>query len=272
MEVLNDVQWDQQSKHHNDVYFGSLSKKRSSNWRPPKKAGGSLNTNAHLQGKTLNTRAKDVFHYSLKSTLPAQPKQNPIYENNVFKKEYLQRGHMEPNHERSNKNRLQWPRPRHKNSIDVRVRNAASVLKDMCDFNLQQDVSITSVHMANSNLHSACDIHSKCGENHVNGDDFVFRKISNLFFHRNQILWQHNFSKWLNGCTKTLFVGGSTTRFKKTISYFGSASTLMLLLIFSALISGPGEAYPVEGGMYTRTSSLHWQYNIVCNVFDVLRR
>ena len=116
--------------------------------------------------------------------------------------------------------------------------------------------------MANSNLHSACDIHSKCGENHVNGDDFVFRKISNLFFHRNQILWQYNFSKWLNGCTKTLFVGGSTTRFKKTISYFGGASTLMLLLIFSALISGPGEAYPVEGGMYTRTSSLHWQYNM----------
>ena len=38
---------------------------------------------------------------------------------------------------------------------------------------------------------------------------------------------------------------------KKTMSYFGGGrSTIMLfLLIFSILISGPGEAYPVEGGM-----------------------
>ena len=116
--------------------------------------------------------------------------------------------------------------------------------------------------MSNNDLHStdnaaSSDIHSRCSQEHVNDEnegDFVLRKLSNLFFRRNQIHgWQCNFFKWLNGCcTKTLFNdGGGVMRCKKTMSYFGGRSTIMIfLLIFSILISGPGEAHPVEGGMY----------------------
>ena len=42
-------------------------------------------------------------------------------------------------------------------------------------------------------------------------------------------------------------------RIEKAVSSLGSTSTIMCLLIFSLLISGPGAAYPVEGGMHIRS-------------------
>ena len=242
MEISDDVNLDQQSNRHNNVRFGSLSRKRSSNWRPPGKANFSLNSSQHYYRKGLHMKPEPVADSSLGS-INTQQKQHHTYESTRLNKDYTFIGDMETNYKRKNENRLEWPPSRHKNSSCLTSRDT-SVYKNISDFNIQQKMCITSPKMSNSKLHSASDIHSKCCEEHVNGDDFMFRKISNLFFRRNQIRWQYNFFK-------TLFIdGGSMMRYKKTMSYFGGASTVMLLLIFSLLISGPGEAYPVEGGTY----------------------
>jgi hypothetical protein len=196
-----------------------------------------------------------------------------VHELSTVDEGFTSNGDIETNYRKKHENRHYWPRSRHKGRNGC-MTFSSEENTDVSDSNhhshQQKRIPTSSFQTSKIDLHSvaptsvavvASDIHSRGlqEEHRVNYDedegDFVFRKITNLFFRRNQN--QCNFFKWLNGCyTKTLFnAGGKDVVMrckKKTMSYFsGGRSTIMLfLLIFSILISGPGEAYPVEGGMY----------------------
>ena len=177
-----------------------------------------------------------------------------IFERNVSPNCSAFAGDIKTNN-RPDENKHEWPRSRHKCNSETMF-NDSSVHNNKDYSNLRQNINLTTTttQMSNSNLHSTSDIHPRRFETeHISGPDFMFRKISNLFFRRNPNRWQHNFVKWLNSCTKSLPNGGKLMRIEKAMSSLGRTSTIMCLLIFSLLISGPGAAYPVEGGMHIRS-------------------
>ena len=272
----------------NDVRFGCLSRKRSSNWRPPvvvkrnMSSKSSVSTRSNQNGSHIKTDT-DLSHIN------SRPRQTDSHELDRLDEGSTIIIDAESNYKEKHENRLYWPPSRHKNDGEMTFRNSSTCAHNprISDSNhQQQEINLPSSPYnttRKSDLHSAVkesdiirstrcgnDIlklrrYSCCKEHTVknnNEGDFLFRKITNLFFRRNQIQnllqqQQYNFFKWLNVIcnSKTLFnFGGGMTMMrckKKTMSYFGScASTLICLLIFSVLISGPGEAYPVEGGMY----------------------
>ena len=290
----------------NDVRFERLSRKRSSNWRPPVgERNIVVSTSEHFCENNENREQDNKMNCRLESKTIDKRKQkrsheltNRLVENFTVSSDDDIKTISKKTHENSHF----WPRSRHKDKIDrMTIRNTFSAddnTSDVTDYNHNPQTRTTQpLQMSKIDLHSSSaaeaisspppsssvvtsDIYSRClqeKEQHVNDDyaedssegDFVFRKERNLFFRRNQThlmkQWKYcNFFNWLmmDGCyTKTLFdAGGGRTmmRCKKTISYFGSgiSSTITLfLLIFSILISGPGEAYPVEGGMYNVTIS-----------------
>ena len=280
-----------QSNCQNDVRFECLSRKRSSNWRPPVERNYTISTRENF-GKYV-TNEENNENYSLKRKTAEKRKQKSYQElNNRLVKNFttINNDDINSNSKKTHENSHYWPRSRHKDKNEkmtiINTFSADINSSDVSDsYHQPQSRTPPPLPMSKIDLHSSAatgatpsssvaisDIYSRCfysKEQHVNDDevesegDFVYRKERNLFFRRNQThlmkQWKYsNFFNWLvmNDCyTKTLFNagGGLMMRCKKTISYFGGgkSSTIMLfLLIFSILISGPGEAYPVEGGMY----------------------
>ena len=266
MQVKSSLNLKQKSNCHNEC----LSRKRSSNWRPP--VDTTVCVNSSVQQHKSGSYMKPQINCSLNS-INSGPRQNHAHKLSTLDEGFTSNGgDIETNYRKKHENRHYWPRSRHKDKSGCLI-STSEENTNISDSHQQNRITTSSIQTSKIDLHSVAptsvasvvssDIHSRCLQEHrVNYDedegDFVFRKITNLFFRRNQIhSWQCNFFKWLNGCyTKTLFnAGGSDVVMrckKKTMSYFGGGiSTIMLfLLIFSILISGPGEAYPVEGGMY----------------------
>ena len=275
----SDLNLRQKYNCQNDVRISSLSRKRSSNWRPPVEMDKDLfankfdhNNELYQFGSSQNTRNGPLGSTKQRKTQTYSSGSDIVIEDSNLNND------MEADYKKNHDKRCLRHRSRHKEKSDLTYRKLSSAHnknnrnKDF-DHNSQQETIIPSSPFQTSkiDLHATSseeetsDMHLRCCKEHVNNaeGDFVFRKIPNLFFRRNQIQnWQNNFFKcWLNlGCccymTKTLLDNGGSgkllwMRCKKTMSYFrGGGTTLMLLLIFSILISGPGEAYPVEGGMY----------------------
>ena len=287
-----------QSNCQNDVRFECLSRKRSSNWRPPVEEIVNVSTNKNFGKYVTNQENKNNENYKLRNTTTDKRKQKSYHDlKNRLVKNFttISNDDIKSNsNKKTHENSHYWPRSRHKDKNErMTIINKFSDDNNFSDPNHQPQTRTTPpLQMSKIDLHSsstaevtssssvaASDIYSRClqeKEQHVNDDfddesgegDFVNRKERNLFFRRNQThlmkQWKYcNFFNWLmmNGCYKKTLLdagGGMMMRCKKTISYFGSgrSSTIMLfLLIFSILISGPGEAYPVEGGMYNVTIS-----------------
>ena len=178
-------------------------------------------------------KPQSKIHCSL-SSIYSGPRQSQAHELSTLNEGFTFNGDIETNYRKIHENRHYWSRSRHKDRSGCFTSTSeknTNISDSNDDTNQRKRITTSSLQTSKIHPHSvaptsssssvtsvvASDIHSRCLQEHrVNYDedegDFVFRKITNLFFRRNQIhSWQCNFFKWLNGCyTKTLFNAGGT--------------------------------------------------------------
>ena len=107
----------QQTDCYNDVLFGPLSRKRSSNWRPPGKVISIVPSNGHRQIKGYRKRRVcQLFQSPGGFQLNSQnihQNQSYIFKRHVIPNRSTFAGDIETDN-RPDENKHEWPRSRHK--------------------------------------------------------------------------------------------------------------------------------------------------------------